>query len=128
MSQQARGIFTLRNKVSSGKTPDGRLYQPGSKSQFRNYLIEQAEAVMESPPCQVTCIYDGMAIIRASSPAATLGQYMYDQLKAFTPPASWYAKETVVVFDNYSDDQEFSIKEAERLERGCSPGGSSGIK
>ena len=69
-------------------TPDGKLYQPSSKSKFRNYLIEQAEAVMESPPCQVACIYDGMAIIRASSPAATLGQYMSDQLKAFTPPAS----------------------------------------
>ena len=55
-------------------TPDSKLYQPGSKSKFTNYLIEQAEAVMESPSCQVTFIYDGMAIIRASSPAATLGQ------------------------------------------------------
>ena len=102
-------------------TPDGKLYQPGSKSKFRNHLIEQAEAVMESPPCQATCIYDGMALIRASNPAATLGQYMSYQLKAFTPPAAWYAKETVVVFDNYIEDQEYSIKEAERLERGCSP-------
>ena len=102
-------------------TPDGRLYQPGSKAKFRNYLIEQAEAIMESPPCHATCIYDGMATIRASSPAATWGQYMSDQLKALTPPAGWYAKEIVVVFDNYIDDQEYSIKEAERLERGCSP-------
>ena len=102
-------------------TPDCKLYQPDSKSKFRNYLIEHAEAVTMSPPCQVTCIYDGMAIIRASSPAATLGQFMSDQLKAFTPPAFWYAKETVVVFGNYIDDQEFSIKEEERLERGCSP-------
>eukprot|EP00112_Aurelia_sp_Birch-Aquarium-sp1_P017335 Seg4002.3 transcript_id=Seg4002.3/GoldUCD/mRNA.D3Y31 product="hypothetical protein" protein_id=Seg4002.3/GoldUCD/D3Y31 len=76
---------------------------------------------MESPPCHATCIYDGMATIRASSPAVTWGQYMSDQLKAFTPPASWYAKEIVVVFDNYIDDQEYSIKEAERLERVCSP-------
>ena len=37
-------------------TPDSKLYQPGSKSKFKNYLIEQAEAVMESPPCQVTFI------------------------------------------------------------------------
>ena len=66
-------------------TPDSKLYQPGSKSKFTKYLIEQAEAVMESPPCQVTFIYDGMAIIRASSHAATLGQCMSDQLKAFTP-------------------------------------------
>ena len=65
-------------------TPDSKLYQSGSKSKFTNYLIEQAEAVMESPPCQVTFIYDGMAIIRASSHAATLGQCMSDQLKAFT--------------------------------------------
>jgi len=55
-------------------TPDSKLYQPGSKSNFANYFIEQAEAVMESPSCLVTFIYDGMAIIRASSPAATLGQ------------------------------------------------------
>ena len=46
---------------------------------------------------------------------------MSDQLKAFTPPAAWYAKEIVVAFDNYINDQEYSIREAERLERGCSP-------
>ena len=79
VSRQARGFSHCLTKYPLAiSTPDGKLYQPGSKAKFRNYLIEQAEAVMESPPCQATCIYDGMAIMRASSPAAKLGQYMSD--------------------------------------------------
>ena len=102
-------------------TPDGKLYQPGSKAKFRNYLIEQAGAVIEGPPREATCIYDGMAIIRASSPAETWGQYMSDQLRAFIPPTAWHAKEIVVVFNNYINDWEYSTKETARLERGSSP-------
>eukprot|EP00794_Sanderia_malayensis_P005820 gene5820-6517_t len=79
-----------------------------------------AEATIESPPLRATTIYDGMAVIRASKPTTTWGQYMANQLKAFTPPSSWYVQETVIVFDNYIDDQEYSIKDAERQERGCS--------
>ena len=78
-------------------TPDGRLYQPISNAKYRKYLIEQAEAIMETPPCHAACTNHGMATIRASSPAATWGQYMSDQLKALTPPAGCYAKEIVVV-------------------------------
>ena len=101
-------------------TPDGKLYQPGSKANFRNHLIKQAEANVMSPPRGGTVIYDGMAVIRASKPAATWGHYMADQLKAFTPPSAWHVQQTVIVFDIYIDDQEYSIKDSERQERGSS--------
>eukprot|EP00794_Sanderia_malayensis_P006502 gene6502-7247_t len=33
-------------------TTDGKLYQPGSKAKFRNYIIEEADASIMSPLCK----------------------------------------------------------------------------
>eukprot|EP00794_Sanderia_malayensis_P001132 gene1132-488_t len=76
-------------------TTDGKLYQPGSKAKFRNYIIEEADASIMSPPLQATWIYDAMATIRASKPAKTWGDYMANQLRSFTPASPLNAAESL---------------------------------
>ncbi len=57
-------------------TTDGKLYQPGSKAEFRNYILQEADASIMSPPLQAMWIYDAMATIRASKPAKTWVDYV----------------------------------------------------
>eukprot|EP00794_Sanderia_malayensis_P009443 gene9443-10430_t len=80
-------------------TTDGKLYQPGSKAKFRNYIIEEADASIMSPPLQATWIYDAMATIRASKPAKTWGDYMANQLRSFTPASPLNAAESKCIFE-----------------------------
>ena len=59
-------------------------------------------------------IYDVMAIMHLVTSEKTWDSLLQSSIKSFRLQE---AEETLFVFDNYSDNQEFSLKEQERINR-----------
>ena len=95
---------------------EGKLYQPKAKCLFISYLIKLSNAkvkaiiVITNP----IVIYDAMAIVHLVTSKKTWESLLQTLVKPFRLQE---AEETLLVFDNYSDDQEFSLKEQERINR-----------
>ena len=65
-------------------TPDGNLRQ-STKSMLRNYMIEQAGAVIEHPTFYVRWIYHGMAILGILKSKITYPELMESLIDVITP-------------------------------------------
>ena len=76
--------FPITTYPLSLATPDGNLRQ-GTKSLLRNYMIEQANAVIEHPLFYARWIYNGMAILRILKPKSTYRELMESLINVITP-------------------------------------------
>ena len=96
--------------------PEGKLYQPKTKCLFRSYLIELSNAKVSEiiVISNYVVIYDTMAIVRFVTSEKIWEALLQTLVKPFRLQE---AKETLFVFGNYSDNQEFSLKEQERINR-----------
>ena len=59
-----------------------------------------------------------MAVVRSVLPQKTCEDLWTILLKCFTPKAEYKPSKVHIVFDNYSDDQYYSVKETKRVGRG----------
>ena len=108
--------YLLKNFPLAVSIPEGKLYQPENKYLFRSYLIELSnvevsEIIVISNPI---VIYDAMPIVRLVTSEKTWDSLLQTLVKPFRLQE---AEETLLVFDNYSDNQEFSLKVQERINR-----------
>ena len=108
--------YLLKNFPLAISIPEGKLYQPENKYLFRSYLTELSNAevseiIVTSNPI---VIYDTMAIVRLVTSEKTWDSLLQTFVKPFRLQE---AEETLLVFDNYSDNQEFSLKVQERINR-----------
>ena len=76
--------FPITTYPLSLETPDGNLRQV-TKSLLRNYMIEQANAVIEHPLFYARWIYNGMAILRILKPKSTYRELMESLINVITP-------------------------------------------
>ena len=83
-------------------TPERKLYQPKTKYLFRNYLIELPNTKVSEIYSNPIVIYDAMAIVRSVPCGKTCESFFQTLVKAFRVQE---AEETVLVFDNYSNNQ-----------------------
>ena len=98
--------------------PEGTLYQPTTKSTFRNLLITFAdESIEKNPPQHAVHIYDGMATVRSVQPQKTWGDLWRVLLKCYTPNEAHMPSKVHIVFDNYTDNAQFSVKQTKRKSR-----------
>ena len=106
--------------------PKGTLYQPtNNKSNFRNYLIGLADDFVEhNPPLNSIHIYDGMAIVRGVESQKTWGHLWRVLLKCFTPKSEYLPSKVHIVFDNYTDNISYSVKQTKRKSRAAGEDGS----
>ena len=92
------------------------MYQPKTKCLLRRYLIKLSNAkvseiiVISNP----ILIYDRMASAHLVTSEKTWESLLQTLVKPFRLQE---AEETLLVFDNYSDIQEFSLEEHERINR-----------
>ena len=63
-------------------------------------------------------VYDGMAIVRGTPSEKTWGDFRSVLLKRVTPKAEYQPLKVHIVFDNYTDDQVYSVKASKRTDRG----------
>ena len=103
-------------------TIQGTLYKPRTKHLFRNYLIDISVAFVEIPSHLIPeVIYDTMPVIR-SVPSQPAWEYLFKILiKSYKLKES---TETILVFDNYTDELEYSLTEQERSDRAGSTASS----
>ena len=96
-------------------TAQGTLYKPRTKHLFRNYLIDSSAAFVEIPSeLNPVVIYDAMAVIRSVPSQPTWEDLFKILIKVYKLKES---TETILVFDNYTDELEYSLKEQERSDR-----------
>ena len=101
-------------------TAKGTLYKPRTKHLFRNYLINSSAAFVEIlSELNPVVIYDVMAVIRSVPSQPTWEDLFKILIKVYKLKES---TETILVFDNCTDELEYSLKEQERLDRAGSPG------
>ena len=95
---------------------EGKLYQPKAKCLFISYLIKLSNAKVKEiiAITNPIVIYDAMAIVHLVTSKKTWESLLQTSVKPFRLQE---AEETLLVFDNYSDNQEFSLKEQERINR-----------
>ena len=86
----------------------------GTKSLLRNYMIKQADAVIEHPPF-ARWIYDGMAILRILKPKSTYRKLMESLINVITPSSRSCPITIEMVNAIYLQD---SIKNQTREKRG----------
>ena len=88
------------------------MNQPKTKCLFRNDLIELSNAKVSEINSNAIVVYNEMAIMRSVSSKKTWEPLLQTLVNAFRLQE---AEETILVFDNYSKNQEFSLKEQERI-------------
>lgn len=88
------------------------MNQPKTKCLFRNDLIELSNAKVGEINSNAIVVYNEMAIMRSVSSKKTWESLLQTLVNAFRLQE---AEETILVFDNYSDIQELSLKEQERI-------------
>ena len=98
--------------------PEGTLFQPKTKHKFRGLLTRSAsDSIEDKPPKHAVHIYDGMAIVRGVEAQKTWGDLWQVLLKCFIPNKTHIPSKVHVVFDNYTDNMTFSVKETKRKSR-----------
>ena len=91
------------------------MYKPRTKHLFKNYLIDSSAAFVEIPSeLNPVVIYDSMAVIRSVPSQPTWEDLFKILIKVYKLKES---TETILVFDNYTDELEYSLKEQERSDR-----------
>ena len=85
------------------------------KSALRNYIIRDADAAENSYPIRAKWIIDGMAIIRATKPEATYGDFFQTILQSCMPPKDANAIYVEIIMDKYLEN---SVKGCTRKKRG----------
>ena len=96
-------------------TAQGTLYKPRTKHLFKNYLIDSSAAFVEIPSeLNPVVIYDATAVI-LSFPSQPTWEDLFkilikvNKLKKST--------ETILVFDNYTDELKYSLKDRIGVDR-----------
>ena len=96
-------------------TAQGTLYKPRTKHLFRNYLFDSFTAFVEIPSeLNRVMIYDAIAVIRSVPSQPTWEDLFKILIKVYKLKES---TETIFVFDNYTDEIEYSLREQERSDR-----------
>ena len=96
-------------------TAQGTLYKPRTKHLFRNYLFDSFTAFVEIPSeLNRVMIYDAIAVIRSVPSQPTWEDLFKILIKVYKLKES---TETILVFDNYTDELEYSLKEQKRSDR-----------
>ncbi len=95
-------------------SPDGDLRQ-GSKAAFRNYLIEEADALTTQSATGAFWIVDGMAVVRSILCKNTWGEYAIAFFSFCTPGRDTLPLRLAIVFDSYKTS---NIKQLTQLRRG----------
>ena len=81
---------------------EGKLYQLQTKYLFRNYLIELSNVKVSEINLNPIVIYDGMVIMPLVL-SENIGESLFQTLVKASRLQE--AEETMLVFDNYSDNQ-----------------------
>ena len=103
-------------------TAQGTLYKSRTKHLFRNYFIDFSVAFVEIPSeLNPVVIYDAMAVIRSVHSHPTWEDLFKILIKVYKFKGS---TETILVFDNYTDELEYSLTEQERSDRAGSTASS----
>ena len=76
----------------------------------------------KNPPKNAVHIYDGMVIVRSVASQKTWGDLWTLLLKCFTPNSAHNPSKVHIVFDNYTDNQTFSVKQTKRVRRAADEG------
>ena len=90
---------------------EGKLYQLQTKYLFRNYLIELSNVKVSEINLNPIVIYDGMVIMPLVL-SENIGESLFQTLVKASRLQE--AEETILVFDNYSDNQEYFLKTARK--------------
>ena len=69
----------------------------------------------KNPPKNTVHTYDGIAIVRSAASQKTWGDLLRLILKCFTPNRVHSLSKVHIVFDYYTDNQTFSIKQTKRV-------------
>ena len=108
-----RSILTAHPLALS--TAQEKLYKPRTKYSFRNYLIDFYIAFIEIPSeLNPVVIYDAMAVNRYVHLRLTWEDLFKILIKVYKLKKS---SETILVFENYTDELEYSLNEQERSDR-----------
>ena len=90
-------------------TTEGKLYQPKTKYYFINCFIELSNAKVSETNASLIVIFDAMAIVLSFPSLKTWESLFQTLVKAFR------SQETILVFNNYTDNQESSLKQQDRI-------------
>ena len=95
---------------------------------MENYINKQESPYLEmslssyhviqlkkNPPKNTVHTYDGIAIVRSAASQKTWGDLLRLILKCFTPNRVHSLSKVHIVFDYYTDNQTFSIKQTKRV-------------
>ena len=88
------------------------MNQPKTNCLFRNYFIKLSNIKVSEINSNPIAIYNAMGIMGSVPSEQTWKPLLQTLVKAFRLRE---AEETILVFDNYSDIQELSLKEQERI-------------
>ena len=86
---------------------EGKLHQLQTKYLFRNYLIELSNVKVSEINLNPIVIYDAM-VIMPSVLYENIGESLFQTLVKASRLQE--EEETILVFDNYSDNQEYFLK------------------
>ena len=86
---------------------EGKLHQLQTKYLFRNYLIELSNVKVSEINLNPIVIYDGMVILPLVL-SENIGESLFQTLVKASRLQE--EEETILVFDNYSDNQEYFLK------------------
>ena len=90
---------------------EGKLHQLQTKYLFRNYLIELSNVKVSEINLNPIVIYDAM-VIMPSVLYENIGESLFQTLVKASRLQE--AEETMLVFDNYSDNQEYFLEAARK--------------
>ena len=105
----------LTNYSLPFSTAQGTLYKSHRKHLFRNYLIDSSAAFVEIPSeLNPVVMYDAMAVIHSVSSQPTWEDLFKILTKVYKLKES---TGVILVFNNSTDELEYSLKEQERSDR-----------
>ena len=88
----------------------------GSKSNFRNYLVDTYGVSSQSYPSSAVWIYDASRVIRIVPPRSTYREYFDDLIEKMTPPPETNPISVHMILDKYLGKE--SVKFCTRCYRG----------
>ena len=81
-------------------------------------MITWSKSMGTTFPVGAVYVYNGMAIVRDTPSEKTWGDLWSVLLKRVTPKAEYQPLKVHIVFDNYTDDQVYSVKASKWTDRG----------
>ena len=91
------------------------MYKPCTEHLFRNYLTDSSGAFVKIPSkLNPVVIYDAVAVIGSVLSQPTWEDLFKILIKVYKLKES---TETILVFDNYTEELEYSLKEQERSDK-----------